>query len=55
MPILHKHKLIFIHIPKTAGTSIEKVLNFKGNIKGDLRKWYGNVNNYELDHSTINY
>lgn len=29
MPIAHKHKLIFIHIPKTAGTSIEKALGIK--------------------------
>ena len=56
MPIIDKHKLIFIHIPKTAGTSIEKVLiDYKLNINGDLKKWYGNVNKYELDHSTIHY
>lgn len=27
MPISNKHKLCFVHIPKTAGTSVEKVLN----------------------------
>ena len=24
-------------------------------MNGDLKKWYGNVNKYELDHSTIHY
>jgi chondroitin 4-sulfotransferase 11 len=29
--ICHKHKCIFIHIPKTAGTSIEKIFESNGN------------------------
>lgn len=28
--ILHEHKLIFIHINKTGGSSIEKVFNYEG-------------------------
>jgi hypothetical protein len=30
MPISHPHKTIFIHIPKTAGTSVEVVLGMHG-------------------------
>src|SRR3989338_5883908 len=33
MPIYHKHRLIHVHIPKTGGTSIEKYLGHKFNIK----------------------
>ena len=30
MPIDHQHRLIFIHIPKTAGTSVEELLGLRG-------------------------
>jgi sulfotransferase famil protein len=33
MPISHKYKCIFVHIPKTAGTAIEYNLAMHGNLK----------------------
>lgn len=36
MPISHVHKFVFVHIPKTAGSSIEKKFNIYGvNNKGE--------------------
>ena len=56
MPIIDKYKTIFIHIPKTAGTSIEHTLiDYSLNHRGDLKNWYGKVQGYELDHSTIKF
>lgn len=58
MPIIDKHDLVFIHVPKCAGTSIERSLGYKGNWKkkgGDRKTWFGSSNGYELDHSTIKY
>mgnify|MGYP003125650778 CR=1 FL=1 len=37
MPISHKHKTIFVHIPKTAGTSVEVVLGVNGINETHLR------------------
>ena len=44
MPILHSAKIIFVHIPKTGGGTIEKTLGI-----------YGNDNNGNLspDHTLL--
>ena len=50
MPISHTHKTIFVHIPKTAGTSVEAVLGMHGD-----RKEIGLVPyfNQEVDHEHL--
>jgi len=37
MPISHKYKVIFVHIPKTAGTSVERFLEIPGVSEEHLR------------------
>ena len=44
--ISHKHKCIFIHIPKTAGTSIHRIFNYT------IPKPYVDDQNRERDHFT---
>lgn len=58
MPISHQEKLIFIHIPKTAGGSIEKTLKIygtenNGDLKPDLNILYGILNKKILQHLTL--
>lgn len=50
--INHKHKFIFIHIPKTAGESIE--VTFQA--KGELKYWasFDHTNHEPLQHLTAN-
>ena len=45
-----KHKVIFIHIPKTAGTSILSVLAGKGKIRRDHTPWnvYSSINRWRF-------
>lgn len=40
MPFFAKNKLLFIHIPKTGGTSVEKYLSSKMNTKLDIDSLY---------------
>lgn len=51
MPISHANKIIFVHIPRTAGESIEKCLGMYG---GELTdSFWGTVDNKNvLQHST---
>ena len=58
MPISHKHKIIFVHIPKTAGQTIEKSLNIfgednSGKLKASMDILYGILNGKSLQHLTI--
>ena len=49
--ISHKHKCIFIHIPKTAGTSIESALGGWGLTQDNEHKLLGDV--YQSQHHTL--
>lgn len=57
MPVYDSHKAIFIHIPKTAGTTINNILGIKHIYKPCDKDFsmdilYGNTNELELDHLT---
>jgi len=48
MPISQKHKCIFIHIPKTAGTSIESCLDMHGDLDSiGLKKYTNQTSNFD--------
>ncbi|MDG2046046.1 MAG: sulfotransferase family 2 domain-containing protein [Halioglobus sp.] len=51
MPVSHEHKIIFVHIPRTAGESIENCLGMYG---GDpIQFFWGAVDNFDvLQHNT---
>ena len=58
MPISHKEKIIFIHIPKTGGGSVEKTLNIwgsdnNGSLTPDYNILYGLAENKLLHHFTF--
>lgn len=48
MPIIHPHKIILVHIPKTGGQSIYKPFGF---VKKHDNLW-GEVGNYDQSHFT---
>lgn len=61
MPISHPYKLIFVHIPKTGGTSIEYVLGMHGELKDvGIKPYLRQKKNKDtlfgggLQHMTIN-
>ena len=56
MPISHKLKTIFIHIPKNAGESIENALEIYGMEENDPTKRFWGVINHSivLQHLTAN-
>ena len=59
MPISHKHKIVFVHIPKTGGATIEKTLKIfgsdnNGSLKPNYDILYGISGNRILQHLKIN-
>lgn len=57
MPVYHKHKLIHIHIPKTAGTAIESFFHRIGDMEWGPESWVGqekiNGRWYEYQHLSM--
>jgi len=57
MPVYHKHKLIHIHIPKTAGTAIEGFFHRIGDMQWGRESWVGqekkNGRWYEYQHLSM--
>lgn len=51
MPVSHEHKVIFVHIPRTAGESIENCLSMYGGEPSQF--FWGTVDNLDvLQHNT---
>ena len=57
MPYFSKHNIFFVHVPRTAGTSIEQSLGIdlikKQSTNKQNENIYGYKENVELDHATI--
>ena len=56
MPIYNKYKIIFIHIPKNAGTSINQWLGLvnQDNSVANTEFLFGQYNNIQLQHLKFN-
>ena len=56
MPVYRKHRLVQLHIPKTAGTAIEEMFARLGDMTWDEQCWYGSVTHsgrhWEYQHLT---
>ncbi len=52
MPVLREKKIIFVHVPKTGGSSIEKVLGLHPNDVKDCNYFLSGTN-YHLQHLTL--
>ncbi len=57
MPVYYKHKLVHIHIPKTAGTAIERFFHRIGDMVWGPKSWLGQERRdgrwYEYQHLSI--
>lgn len=57
MPVYYKHKLVHIHIPKTAGTAIERLFHRIGDMVWGPKSWLGQERHggrwYEYQHLSL--
>ncbi|GJL82585.1 MAG: hypothetical protein DHS20C01_22190 [marine bacterium B5-7] len=57
MPVYFKHKLVHIHIPKTAGTAIERFFHRIGDMEWGTKSWLGQKRHderwYEYQHFSL--
>ncbi len=57
MPVFHRNKLVFIHIPKTGGTAVEQYFHDIGDMQWGLESWLGHEKQqgrwYEYQHLSM--
>lgn len=57
MPVYRNHRVAHIHIPKTAGTAIERQFDALGDMHWNASSWYGRIRRpdrwYEDHHLTL--
>ena len=57
MPVYRNHRVAHIHIPKTAGTAIERQFAELGDMQWDSSSWFGRIRRpdrwYEDQHLTL--